>query len=143
MLSNLATLAALLPVLNAQATYGNKSWMGLPGSLYGVSGPWGSSVDSNWPQSNVGQQLVPQAPDAELQEMLAEIDEDSGCHVPFAKALKWLTFFGRGQEHRNDLDELWYPAHTLSAELVDSRHWRCSRLDTWRDAEAGLSLIHI
>jgi len=70
----LAVLAALFSGVNAQASYGNPSWMSLPGSLYRVSEPWSSSADTSWPQSNIGQPLVPQAPEAELREMLAEID---------------------------------------------------------------------
>lgn len=74
MLAKLAALAALLPTLNAQASYSNStSWTSLPGSL---NVPWGSCANANWPQSTVGQALVPQKPDAELQEMLNEISID-------------------------------------------------------------------
>ena len=78
MLAKLATLTALLPLLNAQASYGsNPAWTSLPGSLYGAAEPWGTCGDASWPQSSVGRPLVPQAPDAELREMLAEIDVES------------------------------------------------------------------
>ncbi|KAK6394923.1 hypothetical protein LTR65_001111 [Meristemomyces frigidus] len=79
MLAKLAALAALLPVLNAQASYTNStSWTSLPGSL---NVPWGSCADANWPQSTVGKALVPQKPDAELQEMLSEISIDRVQHI--------------------------------------------------------------
>lgn len=69
-----AALACILPLAAAQATYGNTSWTSLPGSLYSLSQPWGYSPDFSWPAQTVGKALVPQAPDAELQEMLNEID---------------------------------------------------------------------
>ena len=62
--------ATVLPLVTAQ------SWTGLPGSLYAPSEKWAACHDSSWPQSIVGQPLIPQVPDAELEELLAEIDPD-------------------------------------------------------------------
>ena len=67
--------AAVLPFVYAHYPDSNDlSWTGLPGSLYGSSEPWGTCMDASWPQSNVGQRLEPQKPDAELEALLAEID---------------------------------------------------------------------
>ena len=57
----------LLPLIHAQ------SWLNLPGSIYSPQAPW-FSASVPWPQVGLGQQIVPQAPDTELQAMLAEID---------------------------------------------------------------------
>lgn len=84
MVPKLAVLAGLLPVLNAQVSYGNStSWTTFPGSL---NVPWGACTESSWPQSNVGKPLVPQKPDAELQQMLSEISYDrKGPRHPFRR----------------------------------------------------------
>ena len=66
----LACLVTLLPLALAQ------SWLSLPGSIYGPQQPWGYSASTSWPQVSLGQQITPQAPDAELQAMLAEIDPE-------------------------------------------------------------------
>lgn len=63
-------MAVLLPLASAQ------SWMSLPGSVYGPQQPWGYSASSSWPMVSLGQQIIPQTPDAELQAMLAEVDPD-------------------------------------------------------------------
>ncbi|KAK4501911.1 hypothetical protein PRZ48_007720 [Zasmidium cellare] len=78
-----AILAALPSLLRAQRHWGghngdtyNPSWMGLPGSIYQVSGPWGATVEASWPPSpEVGSPIKPQQPDAELQQMVQQIDE--------------------------------------------------------------------
>lgn len=52
-------------------------WQSLPGSIYTPpQDAWASCKDASWPISDVGTALVPQAPDEELQELLAEIDPD-------------------------------------------------------------------
>ena len=61
-------LATLLPLTFAQ------SWLSLPGSIYGPQQPWAYSPSTSWPQLGLGQQITPQAPDTELQDILAEID---------------------------------------------------------------------
>ena len=72
-----ALTAAVLT--GAQASYGKSknsssiAWESFPGSL---NTPWGSCADTNWPVSTVGKPLVPQKPDAELIEMLAEISPE-------------------------------------------------------------------
>lgn len=63
-----ASLVTLLPLALAQ------SWLSLPGSIYGPQQPWGYSPSTSWPPLSLGQQITPQAPDAELEAMLAEID---------------------------------------------------------------------
>ena len=63
-----AFLTTLLPLALAQ------SWLGLPGSNYNPQQPWGFSASASWPQLSLGQPIIPQAPDTELQAMLGEID---------------------------------------------------------------------
>ena len=68
--------AALLPLACSQSSYGNStSWTSLPGSLYSGSN-WATAADASWPQSSVGQPLIPQAPDAETEALLAEMDQN-------------------------------------------------------------------
>lgn len=65
----LATLC-FLTFVNAQ------SWLGLPGSLYGPpEQPWASCADAGWPVTNLGEPIIPQAPDDQLVSALAEVDE--------------------------------------------------------------------
>ena len=66
-------LSQFLPFL---ALASAQSFTSLPGALFGSNQSWGYSPDSNWPQSDVGQPLIPQAPDAELQAMLGQISVD-------------------------------------------------------------------
>ena len=66
----LSRLLLVLPFASAQ------SWTTLPGSIFSPSQAWGSSMSASWPQSDVGQSLQPQAPDAELQAMIAEVDPE-------------------------------------------------------------------
>ena len=63
-------LIILLPLALTQ------SWLSLPGSNYNPPQPWGYSASASWPQVNLGQQIIPQTPDAELQDMLAEADPE-------------------------------------------------------------------
>ncbi|KAK4961335.1 hypothetical protein LTR10_001825 [Elasticomyces elasticus] len=81
MSSILSTIAALLPVISAQGSYGgygsgtnsssngtySLAWESLPGSIFLPSDDW---ANANWPPQNVGVPLVPQAPDAELKALL-------------------------------------------------------------------------
>ncbi len=79
MYSKASLLAALLPVVTAQGSYGGGNghghingtyslgWESLPGSIYLPTNDW---ANSNWPPQNVGMPLTPQAPDAELKELL-------------------------------------------------------------------------
>ena len=79
MYSKPSLLAALLPVVTAQGSYGggyghgpvngtySLGWESLPGSIYLPTNDW---ANSNWPPQNVGMPLTPQAPDAELKELL-------------------------------------------------------------------------
>ena len=63
-----AFVVTLLPTVLCQ------SWLNLPGSNYGPQRPWGYNAAASWPQVGLGQPIIPQAPDTELQAMLAEID---------------------------------------------------------------------
>jgi len=66
----IAYLSTLLPLALTQ------SWLSLPGSNYNPQQPWGYSASTSWPRLGLGQQITPQAPDAELETMLAEIDPE-------------------------------------------------------------------
>lgn len=84
MLQHLAVFATLSSTLNAQSFFGgySQTWMGLPGSIYQPFGQWGSSQIASWPPTPaVGKPIKPQAPNKELQDMLAEIDEDRIEHI--------------------------------------------------------------
>ena len=70
-----------LPLLLFLAVATAQSWTSLPGTLYGSNETWGSSADSNWPQSTVGTPIEPQTPDAELQSMLAQISVANVNHT--------------------------------------------------------------
>lgn len=61
----------------AQSGYQSTDWQSLPGSIYTPpQDAWASCKDASWPISDVGTALVPQEPDDELKEILAEIDPD-------------------------------------------------------------------
>ncbi|PPJ59974.1 hypothetical protein CBER1_10138 [Cercospora berteroae] len=82
MIARAGLLVSLPLLLQAQELWGRQdsygpSWMGLPGSIYQQSGIWGDAKDAAWPptSSDTGSRIQPQKPDAELQEMIAEIDE--------------------------------------------------------------------
>ena len=64
------TLCLVFPLVIAQ------SWMTLPGSIYGPQEQWGSCASTDWPPVSIGKPITPQAPDAELQAMLAEVDPE-------------------------------------------------------------------
>ena len=53
-----------------------QSWQSLPGSIYGPAEAWGASTSTSWPLTNIGAPITPQAPSAELQAMLAEVDPE-------------------------------------------------------------------
>ncbi|KAK4889043.1 hypothetical protein LTR27_012159 [Elasticomyces elasticus] len=100
MYSTLSTIAALLPVISAQGSYGgygsgtnsssngtySLAWESLPGSIFLPSDDW---ANANWPPQNVGVPLVPQAPDAELKALL------DGVSIPrIENIIHTLTNFG-------------------------------------------------
>ncbi|KAK3637073.1 hypothetical protein LTR56_013804 [Elasticomyces elasticus] len=100
MSSILSTIAALLPVISAQGSYGgygsgtnsssngtySLAWESLPGSIFLPSDDW---ANANWPPQNVGVPLVPQAPDAELKALL------DGVSIPrIENIIHTLTNFG-------------------------------------------------
>lgn len=74
MVSFLLTRLSLFLLLSPLQSVSAQSWATLPGSIYGPSEAWGGCTSASWPQSDVGQPLQPQAPDAELQAMIAEVD---------------------------------------------------------------------
>lgn len=63
MLVSVCLLAISLPWTTAQ------NWTSLPGSI-----TLGNYISTTWPQSDIGQPLQPQSPDAETQAMIAAID---------------------------------------------------------------------
>ena len=73
-LSNMIARLCVFSLVSASAFA--QSWMDLPGSIYGPppADPWGNCPAASWPVSNIGQQLQPQQPDSELQDMLGQID---------------------------------------------------------------------
>lgn len=97
MLAHFSFTAALLHLAAAQ-----ESWLNLAGNLYSHNSlqPWGTSQDASWPvTSNVGAPLQPQVPDAELIEMLAEIDP-----VRIQSIVQTLTNFGTRHTLSNQTD---------------------------------------
>lgn len=80
----LAAAAALLPLALSQSSYSNSSisWQTLPGSIYNPSAePWAYTPDASWPPTTTGSPIQPQAPDAELVQMLSEVDPDRIRHI--------------------------------------------------------------
>lgn len=83
MRARIVFLTALPALLHAQGlgtrdgTY-SPTWMGLPGSIYDRSGPWGDARDASWPltQDTINLPLKPQKANAELQGMLKEVGEN-------------------------------------------------------------------
>ncbi|KXS94606.1 hypothetical protein AC578_7054 [Pseudocercospora eumusae] len=77
-------LLVTLPLLcaaqqrRASTQFYDTTWMHLSGSIYQTGGAWGDAKDASWPptQADLGNTLSPQEPDRELQEMIAEVDED-------------------------------------------------------------------
>lgn len=74
-------------------------WQFFPGSIYSPPQPWGSCTAASWPVSNVGQILQPQAPDEELQQMLAEVDPKRVENI-----VTTLTNFGTRHTLSNQTD---------------------------------------
>jgi len=68
-------LPLLLAVLPAAASHG-QSFETIPGSLFPPTQAFGGNLLAQWPQFTIGSALEPQKPDAELQEMLAEVDTE-------------------------------------------------------------------
>lgn len=69
--------AGFATAATAQSGYESTQWQSLPGSIYTPpQDAWAKCKDASWPISDVGTALVPQSPDDELKEMLAEIDPD-------------------------------------------------------------------
>ncbi|MCJ1472791.1 hypothetical protein MMC13_001440 [Lambiella insularis] len=93
--STLPLLLLWLPLLSAQ------SWTTLPGSTFCSSEAWGTCSSASWPQSNVGQQIQPQAPDAELKAMIAEVDSRRIQNI-----VTTLTAFGTRHTLSNQTDPI-------------------------------------
>ena len=75
----------------AQSGYESTQWQSLPGSIYTPpQDAWASCKDASWPISDVGTALLPQSPDDELKEMLAEIDPDRVKYI-IAKLVSFGT----------------------------------------------------
>lgn len=74
MLSPVKTVWGLIGLQLACA----QSWTDLPGSLYNYGPqqePWASCDEASWPVSTIGQPLVPQKPDSQLQKMIADVNQ--------------------------------------------------------------------
>ena len=70
-------LAGFAPCLLAASSGDDTgSWQSLPGSIYTPPEDWATCKDASWPVSDVGNTLVPQSPDDEVKELLAEIDPE-------------------------------------------------------------------
>ncbi|RMY93078.1 hypothetical protein D0864_05781 [Hortaea werneckii] len=90
--TGLAALAALAPLVAADDRHGGPrghhgnnghggsphngmtEWIDLPGSV--ITDPWGLCPAADWPVSDVGSPIEPQAPTSELKGMLNEVDAD-------------------------------------------------------------------
>ena len=118
MFAPLTLLLSLLALASAQP------WTTLPGSLYCSSEAWGSCASADWPQSNVGSPLVPQAPDAELQAMLAEVDPKRVQDI-----ITTLTNFGTRHTLSNQTD----PVRGIGA----ARDWILKQMQSFAQASNG------
>ena len=88
--TGLAALAALAPLVAADDRHGRRGWhhgnydhgddnhggmtewIDRPGSV--ITDPWGLCPAADWPVSDVGSPIEPQAPTSELKGMLNEVD---------------------------------------------------------------------
>ena len=116
-----APLTLLLPLL---ALASAQSWTTLPGSLYCSSEAWGSCASADWPQSNVGSPIKPQAPDAELQAMIAEVDPRRVQDI-----ITTLTNFGTRHTLSNQTD----PVRGIGA----ARDWILKEMQSFAQASNG------
>ena len=122
---SISLFAAALPLASAKYYRGHeKSWDQLPGSVYTPPQPWASCKDTEWPVSDVGEHLVPQAPDAELEAMLAEVDP-----ARIENTIATLVSFGT--------------RHTLSIQnsstrgIGAARDWLLSEMQSYASASNG------
>jgi hypothetical protein len=96
----------------------------LPGSIYTPPQPWASCKDTDWPVSDIGERLVPQAPDAELEAMLAEVDPKR-----IENTISTLVSFGT--------------RHTLSTQnsstrgIGAARDWLLGQMQSYADQSDG------
>ena len=122
----LPSAAVILPLATAIAVRdpGSQSWQQLPGSLYTPPEPWASCKDTDWPVSNIGVPIQPQAPDAELEAMLAEVDP-----ARIERTISTLVSFGT--------------RHTLSTQndstrgIGAARDWLLSEMQSFADTSNG------
>jgi hypothetical protein len=85
---------------------------------------------SEWPISNVGDRLVPQAPDVELQQMLSEIDP-----VRIRQIIEKLVSFGT----RHTLSTQTDPKRGIGA----ARDWIAAEMQRFADASAGRMTVSV
>jgi hypothetical protein len=125
MRSSIPIFVAALPF--ASATYPpsrGEPWDQLPGSVYTPPQAWASCKDVDWPVSDVGEHLMPQAPDAELEEMLAEVDP-----ARIQNTIATLVSFGT--------------RHTLSIQnssargIGAARDWLLSEMQSYASTSGG------
>ncbi|CAN8097634.1 unnamed protein product [Discula destructiva] len=122
MLTQLISLTAhsfpLLILLLLPPTATAQSWLDLPGSLYGPpSQPWASCADASWPVTTLGVPLTPQAPDAALTSLLAQIDA-----TRIERTVKTLAAFGT--------------RHTLSTQTSTTRGIGAARDWLYREMQS-------
>lgn len=109
-----ASVASLTFSLTAFA----QSWLDLPGSLYGPPDqPWAPCAEASWPATSLGVPLTPQAPDDELLDMVAEVDESRIENI-----VTTLANFGT--------------RHTLSAQNSTTRGIGAARDWLWREMQS-------
>lgn len=128
MINCLTLLIALVSFVTAQ-----QSWMRLPGNLYSHTSlePWGSCADASWPVTvGIGQLLQPQTPDADLQEMLAEIDP-----VRIQDIITTLANFGTRHTLSNQTD----PVRGIGA----ARDWIYSQMQEFAVPSNGAMEVYL
>lgn len=121
-----------LPLILSALPYAfAQSWMNLPGSLYCSSEAWGSCASANWPQTNyIGQPLVPQAADAELQAMLAEVSTSRVEHI-----VRTLADFGTRHTLSNQTD----PVRGIGA----ARNWIMKEMEALAKPSNGRMTVEL
>src|SRR6195952_2367495 len=85
---------------------------------------------SEWPISHVGDRLVPQAPDAELQQMLSEVDP-----ARIKQIIEKLVSFGT----RHTLSTQTDPKRGIGA----ARDWIAAEMQRFADTSAGRMTVSV
>ncbi|KAH8886079.1 peptidase M28 [Thozetella sp. PMI_491] len=96
------------------------SYVGALITLFSI-GPWASSAEASWPVSPIGDELQPQLPDAQLIEMLAEVNA-----TRIESTIKALVNFGT--------------RHTLSSQNSSTRGIGAARDWIYQEMRAAAAL---